>query len=85
MQSTKELTKLRNITPDDIISIIIHKIDQRTAHNTIIRYKLLNMLQSKKNIINPDNIRQLLLNWSIDIDSNLLSSINIDDLIKDLR
>ena len=43
------------------------------------------MLQSKKNIINPDNIRELLLNWSIDIDSNLLSSINIDDLIKDLR
>lgn len=85
MQTTKELTKLRNITPDDIISIIIDKVDQRTAHNTIIRYKLLNMLQSKKNIINPDNIRQLLLNWSIDIDSNLLSSINIDDLIKDLR
>lgn len=85
MQSTKELTKLRNITPDDIISIIIHKVEQCTAHNTIIRYKLLNILQSKKNIINPDNIRQLLLNWSIDIDSNLISHLDINDLIKDLR
>ena len=83
--STKDLTNLREINSDDISKVIINKIEQHSKYNTIIRYKLLNMLQSKKMIIKPENIRTFLLKWSIDIDSKDISSINTANLIRDLR
>lgn len=83
--SIKDLTNLRDLNSDDITSVIIQKIEQHSKYNTIIRYKLLNMLQSKKMIINSENIRTFLLKLSIDIDSKDISSINVNKLIKDLR